>query len=156
MRKRTVLIVFLCLIFIVSGCKKVPSSKVFSFNELSITLTDEFREKSGGYLTLYTNDVKIVIQSTSTASINNLPLEEYAVLLEESIGFMTPLEVKAVGGAVAYEYTLEGEDFGSSRCLMAIYKTDNYYYNVTFACAEDNYESYRELFIEWVDSIQIG
>lgn len=156
MRKRIVFIVLLCLILAISGCNKTPSSKTFSVNELSITLTDEFKEKIEGYLTLYTSDVKIVIQATSTDSINNLPLEEYATMLSESIGFLTPLESESANGRVAYEYSLESEEFEPSRGLMAVYKTDSYYYNVTFACAEDYFESHREQFVEWMDSIQIG
>lgn len=156
MRKRIVFIVLLCLILAISGCNKTPSSKTFSVNELSITLTDEFKEKSEGYLTLYTSDVKIVIQATSTDSINNLPLQEYATMLSESIDFLTPIESESTNGRGVYEYSLEGDDFKPGRGIMALYKTERYYYNVTFACAEDNFESHREQFVEWMNSIQIG
>ncbi|MDY3110206.1 MAG: hypothetical protein SOW50_08825 [Lachnospiraceae bacterium] len=156
MRKKISFIMLLCLALIVSGCNKAPSSKVFSSNELEITLTDDFDEKNDGYLTLYNKEVKIVIQSTPTESINNLPLEEYVDLLSESISFLTPLETDTANGGVAYEYSLDGEGLEPSRCLLMVYKTDSYYYNVTFSCDAEKYESYRDVFSEWVDSIQIG
>lgn len=159
MKKLCCLVLASCMVLCLWGCKKIIEPKNFEFSGLQITLTNEFKEKDKGYLLLYTDEVKIAIVPSPISSLADMTLGEYAKLTAESLENLTEFETIAHDSygsdAFVYEYSVETEGIEESKNILAVYKGAEYYYNVTFACVEENYETYRSQFIEWLKTVHV-
>jgi len=143
-----------CTLLSLTSCGTPSASQTFTSGELSISLPGTFEIKEEEHLTtLYTDDIKIVIQSTPTDILGDLPFEEYSAFIIESIQTFSPVKIENNEHPAIYEYSLDGNDFADSSCLLSLYKTDKSYFNLTFSCASENYESNQDDFMEWLRSV---
>ena len=156
MRKLFCIVLASCVLLCLWGCKKKIEPKTFEFSGLEITLTNEFKEKDSGYLMLYTDGFKVTIVPSPVSSINNQDIGEYAQMVAEGLedlkdffyGFSDEIDT------FVCEYTLDIDGI-NDRSIVAVYKNAEYYYNVTFTCAVENYEGHKSQFIEWLKTVRV-
>lgn len=152
--KILILITAICLL---GGCGKVKD-KTFVKDDMSIVLTDKFREDElAGQTAYYLSAKSIVVilkedfSSLSGYNTDDMDVMKYAELVVDSNSFDT--EIVVIEGIPTWEYqkTIAGNDFGY---FAATYKGDRAFYLVQFACELDEFTEFKADFIKWAKSFK--
>ena len=140
----------------IAGCALLePEDKVFTAEELSITLNDGFAEQDLITQTAYyvSKDAIVTALKEPTAGIAGAPknVKEYAELVC-TVNSLTESAIteKADYASFTYEKEVNGKDFFYyARC----YQNGSDFWLVQFACETKNKDAFTETFGKWADSI---
>lgn len=131
--------------------------EVFTYDDMAITLTNQFTEKSmEGFTVCYdSSDVAVLSLEESfdlLEGFENYTLEEYGELVLQSNSFESELQSDNGLTYFEYEYT-DPETDVMYTYFTSLYKTSDSFWMIQFATPED-YESYRPTFIEWAQAVE--
>jgi hypothetical protein len=149
-----------------SGCFRIKvyeaSDKTFSTQGLTITLTSAFIETSGakGYTACYDSPEVAVFALKESFDLQDgfgdLLAEEYAALVREANSDKNPSPVSDADGLLSIEYsflnTVENKEF---TYYTAMFKGEDAFWMVQFACESSLYEEYRPHFIKWAKTVDV-
>ncbi len=135
--------------------KPAPKEKVFTCDEMQITLTDEFGETDYfGYKTVYKSQKSVVfVLKESFADypiLRNLTLEEYCQAVIEANKGTAAVETEDGLTYFDYEETVDGDEI---YYLAVVYRAENAFWLVQFSCDQKNVEKLRPDFIKWAQSV---
>lgn len=138
-----------------SSTPTVP--KEFTYDDMTITLTDNFVEKSmDGFTVCYdSSDIAVFVLKESFDLLDgseNYTLEEYGELVLQSNSFDS--ELQSDNGLTYFEYEFTNPDNNETYTYFSsLYKTSDAFWMIQFTTPED-YKSYRDTFIEWAKSVK--
>lgn len=124
-----------------------------------ITLTDTFvdSELEGFTFSYSTSDVGVIgVQEAFTIfeGFEDYTIEEYAEMMIRN-NKREDAEYTRENGVDFIEYVFYNEQEGINYAyLVAMYKTEDSFWAINFAVAEEEYETYRPLFLEWAKSVE--
>ena len=153
----SLLLIFVLLASFVS-CMGV-SPKEFSCEGMTITLTDDFSEKSyEGYTTCYSSDdvaVFILKESFSLApGVSELTLDQYAQAVYEANSSKSPDPIKKESGLTIMEHSFFNEEEEKTYGYCSVmFKGEDAFWLIQFACYEDDYDEKKPQFIDWAKSV---
>lgn len=125
---------------------------------VKMTLTDAFVDTDiTGFDFAYSADDVAVLGFEDKFSIfegfEKYTLKEYGELSIRNNELDS--EVKKEDGVVYYEYESYIESDATNYIYLAsVYKTEDSFWTVTFAVAEEQYEEYKPYFMEWAQSVE--
>ena len=123
-----------------------------------ITLTDTFEkmDTESADFTYGTNDAVVFGHKAEFAlkeGLSDWTVEEYGDALIESWG-SEDVKLQEKDGILFYEYQSYSENSDVTFCYMvAIYKTEDAFWDISFAIDDANYELYKPMFFEWANSV---
>lgn len=126
---------------------------------IKMTLTDTFEETeiNGVTFSYATNDVGVMGAKepfTLFEGFGDYTIEQYAEMVIRNNQRETS-ELTRENGVDFIEYTFYNEEESVNYSyLVAMYKTEDAFWVVNFAVTEENYETYRPLFLEWAKSVE--
>ncbi len=138
-----------------------PEEKVFSFDEMNITLTDEFGETEvKNYTVAYgSQDVAVFVLKEDFALADGFwdyTLEQYADLLIESNN-LGSTEPKTAEGLTSFEYEFTNPETNDVyRYFSYVYKTDDAFWMIQFATLSDNVDAYAQQITDWAKSVEFS
>ncbi len=124
-----------------------------------ITLTDTFVDSElEGYTFSYsTSDVGVIgVQEPFSIfeGFEDYTIEDYAEMMIRN-NKREGSEYTRENGVDFIEYTFYNQEENINYAyLVAMYKTDDSFWAINFAVAEEEYETYRPLFLEWAKSVE--
>ena len=136
--------------------------ETFTYGEMSITLTDDFSEKSyEGYSACYESYNAIVMVTKDYSSyfedFETYTLKQYA---EDTIAyndFDDSVTLKEEDSLTYFEYEYTDEETGDIYSyFVPMYKSNDAFWFFQFSSYKEDYESYREQFIEWAKSVEFS
>lgn len=161
MKKKIAIVICFLLALLISGCSGESAKvKKFEVEGLTITLTDAFEVKEQSFYTsLFADDIKIVIQPISIENTDGLSLDEWAKQTCDGISCAEGVKILSMPTAennYIAEYSLEAtsETFDTIN-MLAFFKSDDFYWNITFACHSEEYFSLRQQFLAWVETVEL-
>lgn len=125
---------------------------------VKMTLTDAFVDTNlaGFNFTYGCDDVAVfgfADEFSLMEGLEDYSIKKYGELSIANNNFNS--EVKKENGVIYYEYDSYVADEGATYCyLAAMYKSEDAFWTVTFAVAEEQYEEYKPYFIEWAKSVE--
>ena len=159
--KRTATL-FLCILLVAAtavGCALFSDpfsadKKTFSSNGMEITLTKAFKETSfEGYTVCYDSSKAAVFalkeEFSLTEGLEALTLEQYHDLVLQANAAKNPERGENVGSIPTMLYNFYNEEKKTEyRYFAAMYKADDAFWIVQFACEEDLFDTYEPYFVE--------
>lgn len=158
MKKIVSVLLVVLLLFSLASCME-PSPKEFTSNGMSITLTNKFVETNvQGYTVCYdsSNAAVFALKEAFTlqAGLSDLSLDEYAQLVYQANSSKSPNPIATENGLTIMEYSFLNTEENQTYCYLAtMFKADDAFWLVQFACKENAYEAQRPQFIEWAKSV---
>ena len=159
--KRKIFVSLLALImcFTLGGCAFGTKEKTYISHGLSVTMNDDFKEKSIVSQTVYLESTEAVFSAlkedfSALEAINlgkNASIKEYAeAVVANNNG---DYEIKEEDGLTYFEYekTVSGKDFYYLAC---VYKSDDAFWLINFASETSNKEKYQPLFKRWAKTVK--
>ncbi len=157
----------LCLLAVlmvlpITACNKdtaTASDKVFSSNGMNITLTSAFKKsKVEGYTVVYDSPEIAVFglreDYAYVAQLKDMTLSEYADIIYKNNSSKSPKPVSTVDGLTVIEYEFHNEELDKNYSYFTVmFKCDDCFWMVQFACETENYEANRPYFINWAKTI---
>lgn len=141
---------------LIFGLQGSGDPKTFSYEDLQITLTDQFSKVSmEGFDVCYRSReaAVLVLQEpfSLAAGLEDYSLKEYADLVIKSNSLPASVEVQTQDGLTFFEYsaTTSGNTY---TYLAAVYKTGDAFWLVQFTVPADRAAEYRPAFLEWAAS----
>lgn len=146
-----------------STTSNIPTGndKIFSKSGLSITLTDDFVEKTLMSQTSYYESLTSIV-TTLKEPFENLEaiglskdstLKEYAQEVIKTNGFdKSGTTIQEGGGFTGFEYTSDVSGV-TVNYVAVVFKSNDAFWLVQFACQEDNYAQFSPIFNKWAKSI---
>lgn len=125
---------------------------------VKMTLTDAFIDTDiTGFDFAYSADDVVVLgiedKFTIFEGLEDYSLKEYVELSIRSNELDSKVEKE--NDIVYYEYESYVEDQATNYIYFAVvYKTEDSFWTVTFAVAEEQYEEYKPYFMEWAQSVE--
>lgn len=156
MKKRSAALVFLVLIMIIaSGCSSEAKEQVFSAEGLEVTLTESFKETDYDPYTVCYDSSKVAVfalkEEFELIGTSDLTVAEYAdIVLEANEIEDTPVTENGVT-YVVFEAELEE----SYTYLAAMYKGQDAYWLVQFACKTENFETLKPELLKYAASVKV-
>lgn len=149
--------------FAVAGflANKAPKEKTFTYQEMNITLTDQFVEQDNGENSrvLSAGETVVVILKEpfiTMEGFGDLTLEEYGELVLNVNGYDTDMLQKA-DGLVTFTYEYEHpEEKVVIWYYSVVYKADNAFWLIQFAAPKSKATDYRDQFITWAKTVQFS
>lgn len=132
-----------------------PTPKTFQQGDLTITLTDDFKQQQQeGFYAFYQSGSALVFSLREDKEIfGDISLEEYGNLVLEA-NERTDLAMNRGEDFLWFEYTDTPE--GQRTYYMAVcYSSEDAFWIVNFATPEVNREKYKETFLEWAKSVEV-
>ena len=135
--------------------KPAPKEKVFTCDDMQITLTDEFAETEYfGFKTVYKSPATAVFVLKESFSdypiLRNLTLEEYCQAVIEANKRTAAVETEDGLTYFEYEATIDGEE---CHYFSVVYRTEDAFWLVQFATKSQNLSKLRPTFIKWAQSV---
>ncbi len=161
--KTIALILLTMLVIRVITFFTIPKEKVFTAEELSITLTSEFEETNyDGYLTAFeTRDVVVTVYRESFEyypELEEYSLNRYSSMLVEMIdGTYIPRSVSD-GDMIYVEYSSPSVDDENEMIYTRIYlyKTDDAFWEVEFSVWQDNLYEMKDDLSNWAKTVSFA
>lgn len=139
---------------------KTVEPKDFSYDKMSITLTEEFEKTDmEGFTVAYgSKDVAVFAIKESFSlqeDVGSLTLEEYAnIVIEKNNRDAT---VKEKDGLTCFEFDyLNPETKEAYRYFAYVYKSEDAFWLVQFAVLKENSDTYEEKIGEWAKSVEFS
>lgn len=158
-RKFYVSIFILIIGTLLCGCTMKEKESTYTSHGLSVTMNEGFIEKSIVSQTVYFESNEAVFSALKEEfnlleSVNlgsNTTLKEYGEAIIKNNN--SDYELKEEDGLTYFEYekTVSGKDF---YYLASVYKTDDAFWLINFACETSNKNKYQQLFKRWAKSIK--
>ncbi len=132
--------------------------KVFTHGELSITLTNGFRETEyEGFEVCYDSlNVAVMVLKEGFADyegLEELSVEEYGELMIEYHELEDTLKLREDGAFLSYTDSAEGVEYFYQ---AYIFKSDEAFWTVTFATDSTNAQKYSEKIEAWASTVSVG
>lgn len=124
---------------------------------VKMTLTDSFEEtESNGYTFTYACEDVVVFGLQEDFSLmegfEGYSPEEYGEMVISSSG--VDAELQKENDLLFFEYQFYNEETDTNYSyLVAVYKSYDSFWSISFASAEVDYEFYRPMFLEWAESV---
>lgn len=146
------------------GCNSKIKEKVFSKDGISITLTEEFEEKEYYDFNAYydTEDAQVYIMKESFELLKendqptDISLVEYAEIMMETQNLNSKVEEK--DGLTSFYYEKSFLDYDKNTVdylyFAVVFKSDDAYWLLQFACEKNLYGEYEEKFVKWAKSVE--
>ncbi len=124
---------------------------------VKMTLTDSFEEtESNGYTFTYACDDVAVFGLQEDFSLmegfESYSPEEYGEMVISNGGVDAKLQKENDLVFFEYQFYNEETDINYSY-LVAVYKSYDSFWSISFASVEEDYELYRPMFLEWAESV---
>lgn len=140
---------------------KAPKEKTFSYDEMAITLTDEFKEAEIERFTVGYESKKVAVfalkeEFALAEGFGDYTLEQYAnlVIQANSVG---SAEVKTGDGLIHFEYDYTSPETKEVfRYFAYVYKADDAFWLIQFATLDENVDKYAEQITEWAKSVEFS
>ncbi len=139
---------------------KTVEPKDFSYDKMSITLTEEFEKTDmEGFTVAYgSKDVAVFAIKESFSlqeDVGSLTLKEYAnIVIEKNNRDAT---VKEKDGLTCFEFDyLNPETKEAYRYFAYVYKSEDAFWLVQFAVLKENSDTYEEKIGEWAKSVEFS
>jgi hypothetical protein len=139
---------------------KMVEPKDFSYDKMSITLTEEFEKTDmEGFTVAYgSKDVAVFAIKESFSlqeDVGSLTLKEYAnIVIEKNNRDAT---VKEKDGLTCFEFDyLNPETKEAYRYFAYVYKSEDAFWLVQFAVLKENSDTYEEKIGEWAKSVEFS
>ena len=161
-----VLALLLAISLLLSGCGLLKStyegkSKIFTSENVEITLTDSFYEQDDeGYYEFfyYSSTAGVICNSEKKSELLGTTawtLEKYAELTRESLDSdMTSQDVCTIDGLVVLECSWVDEDGDEWTYFLTFFETEGYFWTVQFHCLSEEYEVHKPYFVEWAKTVK--
>lgn len=159
MKKNIKLLVLVLLVVLIAGCSLLKEkAKTYSTNGISVTMTDGFALKDLEGVTVYLEGDDAIFtalkEDFSTLEPYGITsastLKEYASAIVDGNSLTTTIEEK--DGLTYFTYTKEisGNSF---YYLATVYKTDNAFWLINFACESKGKDTFEPRFLEWAKTV---
>lgn len=141
--------------------KDSTAPKNFSADNMSITLTDDFKENDvGNYTAVYdSKKVAVFVLKESFSFVEgfeNYTLEQYAALVISSNNLGDP-EIKTVDGLTVFEYESQNpETKDTYKYFTYVYKASDAFWMVQFAVRDKVANEYAPKIAEWAKSVEFS
>ena len=162
--KRMVLAFLLSILMCLSGCSAVSldtnQTELYASDGMEIVLPSDFDKHTvEGYTVCYATPTVTVLALREAFSLaeglESMTVREYADLVYLANADKSPSPVTEEEGFPMMEYTYRVEPVGVDFVYMSVmYKAEDAFWTVQFACPEENYEEYRPQFITWAKSVK--
>ena len=161
--KKSILTIFLvvALCLMGTGCLTNTNDKTYTSHGMTITMPDGFYEKSLASVTVYFESQETIVTAlkedfTTLEAINlgkNSTLKDYgqAVLANNQ----KSEELKEKDGLTYFTYTtsVSGKNFFYT---AVVYKTDDSFWLLNFACEDSNKDKYEDTFLKWAKTVKFS
>ena len=161
MKKNIKLFGLLLTVLLIAGCSLLKEpTKTYTVNGISVTMKDDFKEKDLVSVTTYLESTDAIFTALKEEFVNlesvginrNSTLRDYA----EAVAYNNNLSSSNIieqDGLVYFTYTREvsGKNF---YYLATVYKSDDAFWLVNFACESKNKDSFEPKFIEWAKTVE--
>lgn len=164
LKSSCLVLAIISMVICFTACGNKPKAKTFTCSAgLSITLTDEFYEKSIVSQTFYlesTDSLFTALKETFTTLelVHNNPSQmtksEYATLVKNNNNLTVEIVDDTVNDLVYFTYNknVSGKDFFY---LSVVEKGTDAFWLCQFACEQDNESKFTSQFIEWAKTITV-
>lgn len=168
MKRFLACLLLLTMILTLSAClvKKDPKTakdKEFTCGNMSITLTDGFREaRVNGYATAFESaDSTIYVIKEAFADLTEeqaaLDVAAYGDLFRFNNATRSPAVLSTENELVSTEYTFADEETGVTyKYFTAFFKGSDAFWAVEFACEESLFADYKACFVRWAQSVVVA
>ena len=150
----------LAALFAFCACGQVEAEpKTFTKENMTITLTDAFKEASvEGYTVGYESKKVAVIALREAFSLmqgfESWTLDQYAEVIHANAAANSPTQISHSDGLTSFEYSFFNADEDQTYTyFVAMYKCSDAFWTISFASIESDYEGYRASFVEWAKSV---
>lgn len=163
MKKLITILLCICTIFLVGGCNSEESKmQKYSDSGFTITLPKGFYKKELASVTVYYESEYAILTALKESYTNLEPLginndsslEDYAKAVLSNNQQDSELKKSDDGNFVYFTYEKEVSD-KDFYYMAAIFKAEDAFWLVNFACEEDNKDTYSKEFIKWAESIEV-
>ena len=161
MKKIVSLLLAVVMLFCLTSCMKaVP--KDFTCGDMTITLTDDFKETTHEELELNTVcyeafDMVVLIQMEPFAyelGLHYMSLEHFTNLVWEENYDKLPSKITVHEKFRSMEYTyLDQEDNQKYKSFVTTFRGAGCFYIIQFISKEKDYESHKDTFLEFANSV---
>ena len=157
-----IIIPVLCLLIIIGAVAvyrlRIVRPEVFTAEEMSITLTNEFWESPvDGFTACFASeDVSVYALKenyTGEDTLGDITLEEYGQTILETNALTDTAELLTKENLTYFEYAYETEEGDSYGYCAFIYKTSDSFWLIQFSAAEDDLDEYYDTFFEWAGTV---
>jgi hypothetical protein len=133
-------------------------SKVFTTQDLEITLTDSFFESENDerdffYLSTSCGATGFKEHWTDLFESESKSISDYASLVREANSSLDPSEVKTENGLTYIECKMLDNDKTEWTYFLTFMKNDGYFWTIQFHCMTEEYQAFKPYFFEWANSI---
>lgn len=141
---------------------KDADPKAFYCDEMSIVLTKGFDDSyMEGYSECFDSEKVAVFvikeEFSLTQGLVDYTLDEYGELVLENNKEYSPGPMKKENGLTYYEHNYTDEETGDCYSYLgAVYKSDEAFWVVEFACYAEDFETYRPYIIKWAQSVEFS
>ena len=142
--------------FLAGGLFSAEEAKTFTEGDFQITLTDAFEptEEAGLYAAYQAKSAMVFTVREEKAYFGDISLEEYSELVLEANGKIN-IQVNREEGFLWFEYT-DTPDEQEIYYFVVCCQSGDAFWIVNFATPESNREEYRDTFLDWAKSIEVG
>lgn len=161
MKKYIKYIVIFLVIAIATGCNLFDKNeKTYSSKGITVTMKDDFYEKTNIAHTLYleSSDVIFLADKESFSMLEEYfdidkdsTLDEYEEIIKTVNQFDDDFKKDENLVYTTYERSVENNDYFY---LMSIYKSDDAFWLVNFACLKEDKDKYESNFIKWAKTVK--
>ncbi len=138
-----------------------PVPETYTIEDMQITLTDKFEETFfEGYTAVYdSKDVAVFMIKEEFELFDDFDfytVNEYGNLVLETNGFDSSVQLETYDGLTYFEYEAQNDENDTYTYFAVLYKGTDAFWVVEFVALTENYEEYRETFIEWAKSVEFS
>ena len=160
--KRIVAIAAVLLTVLCSACGKTTKEKTFTVEEMKLTLDDSFKEDTyEGYTKIFLSKTKeagvyALREDKSLLGGRKITLDEYVDLIRSSneAKGLNIEETSEHHGIPYLEHNYVNSDSKVTyRYLTAMYESEKAFWFVQFVCEKNKYNTYRNDFLSWAQSV---
>lgn len=159
MVKKIVFLLCVFMSFVLVGCGSENKEQTYKSNGVQVTMNEGFTEKSLASTTVNLESdealfsaLKETFDSLSAVGIDqNSTVEDYAkaVLANNQVDY--EIQTKDDLTYFTYENEANGKTFFY---LSSLYKADDAFWLINFACDKNNRDKYEILFLKWASTVK--
>lgn len=159
MKKIFAIVTIMLGALIITGCSALETTKEYSANGVSVTMDEGFVQKENvAYTTYFLSDnamflaLKEDFSSLSQIGLSeNSSLKDYAEVIKTANNLENEFKEQDNFMYTTYESEVSGKEFFY---LAAVYKTDDSFWLVNFACSSSDKDVYTKKFLEWAKTVK--
>ena len=142
------------------GSPKNATDKTFTYEEMSITLTDAFEEKNfEGYSVTYDSSqaAVFVLREAKDLLGEEITFDDYTELVMQanaSRGFVDLSDVTKKDGLVCFDYRFTNTEQGIEyRYFTTLHESADAFWMVQFVTPTELYDKYVDTFVKWTKTV---